>query len=279
MAVNAGAEVVALSAFVLNVARLSFDRIHRWFLILLLSAAIGDAAGARDMPVPPCAGSPTPAYPEALGAPAIDVWLDRDGLESWRPPACLGWQEKPATVLIAVAGRFQHIGAVDELLARLGAVSQYTSIRYWSWSKQRWRQLFEKTAALSAPVRKAERPDFKADEFREEGQLFILQNESGSVGEVIQRVSIIDRTEDGIEIGITNLSAARVAFVTLFEPGGSEMRLWIERETGDRWTYYSLTRLSGATLLARPALKRSYVSRAEAMFHYLIGVERQGRAD
>ena len=52
------------------------------------------------------------------------------------------------------------------------------------------------------------------------------------------------------------------------------MRLWVERETGDRWTYYSLTRLSGAALLARPTLKRSYVSRAEAMFRYLIGVER-----
>ena len=91
---------------------------------------------------------------------------------------------------------------------------------------------------------------------------------------MIQRISIIDRTEDGIEICITNLSAVRVEFLTVFDPGGSEVRLWIERETGNRWRYYSLTRLSGAALMARPTLKRSYVSRAEAMFRYLIGVER-----
>ncbi len=235
----------------------------------------GTVASAHDMPSPPCAGAPIPNYPGALGAPAIDVWLDRHDLESWHLPACLKWQDKPAIALIAVSGLFRHDGTLEDLLTRLGAVSRYTSISYWSWSNQRWRQLFEKTAALSAPLRTAERPDFKADEFREGDQLFILQDETGSMSEVIQRVSIIDRTEDGIEIGITNLSAARVAFLTLFDPGGSEVRLWIEREAEDRWTYYSLTRLSGTGLLAHPAMRRSYVSRAEAMFRYLIGVESQ----
>ena len=57
------------------------------------------------------------------------------------------------------------------------------------------------------------------------------------------------------------------------------MRLWIERESQDRWTYYSLTRLSGSTMLARPVLERSYVNRAEAMFRYLTGTERQQGAD
>lgn len=242
-------------------------------MILCLIATIGSVASARDMPSPPCAGAPIPDYPGALGAPAIDVWLDQHDLESWHPPACLNWQDKPAVALIAVSGLFRHDGTLEELLTRLGAVSRYTSISYWSWSKQRWRQLFEKTAALSAPMRTAVRPDFKADEFGEGHQLFILQDETGSMREVIQRVSIIDRTEDGIEIGITNLSALRVAFLTLFDPGGSEVRLWIEREVEDRWRYYSLTRLSGSAVLARPALERSYVSRAEAMFRYLIGVE------
>ena len=237
-------------------------------VVCLVTAAFGSPQ-ANEMPAPPCAGAPMPAYPSAPDTVTINVWLDQQGLEDWRPPACLDWQEKPATALIAVSGRFRHDGTLKDLLTRLGAVSQYTSIRYWSWSKQRWRNLFENTVALSAPVRTAERPDFKADEFREDCQLFILQNETGAVGEVIQRVSVIERTEDGIEIGITNLSAARVAFLELFDPGGSEMRLWIQREADDRWTYYSLTRLSGAALLAHPDLKRSYVSRAKAMFRYL----------
>jgi hypothetical protein len=273
VAVGTRTEVVALSAFVLNVARAIVGRVNCWFLSFCLMAAIGSVVSARDMPAPPCAGPPNPAYPEAFGMPTIEVWLDQHTLENWDPPACLDWQDRPATALIAVSGLFRHDGTLEDLLARLGAVSRYMSIYYWSWSKQRWRHLFEEAAALSAPVRTAMRPDFKADEFREGNLLYILQNETGSVGEVIQRVSIIDRTEDGIEIGITNLSAARVAFLTLLDPGGSEVRLWIEREADDHWTYYSLARLSGTGLLARSAMKRSYVSRAEAMFRYLADVE------
>ncbi len=233
---------------------------------------------ARDMPVPPCAGPPTPAFPLELGAVAIDVWLDQHGLEDWSPPPCLDRQEETAMVLIAVAGRFQHNGTVDELLARLGAASRYMSISYWSWSRQRWRYLFEKSVALSAPVRSAERQDFKADELRRGGHVFILQDESGAVDEVIQRVSIIDRTENRTEIGVINVTPGRMAFLTLFERGDSTMRLWIEREAEDRWTYYSITRLSGATILARPVLERSYASRAEAMFRYLTSSERRQRA-
>ena len=229
------------------------------------------AAFALDMPAPPCEGPPTPAYPSALDAPRTEVWLDHRDLENWHASACLGWQDKPATALIAVAGRFQHDGTADELLMRLGAISQYTSISYWSWSRKRWRPLFEKSVALSSAVRTAVRRDFKPDELRKGVQVFALQDESGPLGEVIQRVSVIDRTADRIEIGITNVTPARVALLRLFEPGGSNMRLWIERESEGRWTYYSLTRLSGSAMLARPAMQPSYVNRADAMYRYLIG--------
>ena len=275
MAVGAGAEAVALSAFLLNAARAIVDRVDRCFLILLLTVAISSAAWANDMPAPPCAGPPTPDYPTTPDKPAIDVWLDQHELENWDAPACLGWEDRSASVLIAVAGRFELDGTSDELLKSLGAASQYMSISYWSWSRQRWRNLFERSVALSAPERSAERQDFKADELQKGDQVFILQDESGPVGEVIQRLSIIDRTDDRIEIGVTNVTPARIAIVTLFEPGGSDMRLWLERQSRDQWTYYSLTRLSGSTMLARPALERSYANRAAAMFRYLTGAERQ----
>lgn len=275
MAVGTGAEVVALSAFVLNAARAIVDRVDRCFLIPFLTVAISGAASARDMPAPPCAGLPTPVYPSAPDVPAIDVRLNQHELENWDVPACLDWEDRPAMVLIAVAGRFRHYGIVDELLDRLGASSQYTSISYWSRSRQRWRNLFEMSIALSAPERSAERQGFNADELQKGDEVFMLQDESGPVGEVIQRLSIIDRTDDRIEIGVTNVTPARMAVFTLFEPDGSNMRLWLERQSHDQWSYYSLTRLSGSTMLARPALEHSYVNRAKAMFRYLIGAERQ----
>ncbi len=199
MAVGAEAEVVALSAFLLNAAWAIVDRFDRCFLILALTVAIsGGAVLARDLPAPPCAGPVIPVYPTNPDTPAIDVWLDQHVLENRDVPACLGWENRPATVVIAVAGRFQHDGTSDELLVRLGATSQYMSISYWSWSRQRWRNLFEKSVALSARERSAERKDFKADELQKGGQVYILQDESGPVGEVIQRVSIIDRSRQEV---------------------------------------------------------------------------------
>lgn len=240
-------------------------------LVLVMCSAVL----ARDLPAPPCVGPPTPAYPAVLDAPAIDIWLDQQDLSNWRVPACLNWSESTATVLIAVAGRFQHEGSADEMLARLGAASQYNGISYWSWSRQRWRELYAKSVALNAAETSAERPDFEADELQKGGEVFILQDESGPVGEVIQRVTIIDRSENRIEIAVTNVTPARFAFLTLFEPYGSEVRLWLERQAQDQWTYYSLTRLSGSALLAREALERSYSHRAQAMFRYLTGIEPQ----
>ena len=205
----------------------------------------------------------------------MDVWLDQHELKNWHAPACLDWEDRPATVLIAFSGRFEHDGTVDELLVRLGAVSAYASIEYWSWSRKRWRPMFERSVALSAPMRTAVRQDFRADELHPGDRVLVLQDESGPVDEIIQRFSIVDRTTDRIEIAVTNITPARIALLTLFEPGGSEMRLWIERESEGRWTYYCLTRLSGSTLLARTTLERSYANRAEAMFRYLAGIERQ----
>ncbi|MGI9414578.1 MAG: DUF6675 family protein, partial [Hyphomicrobiales bacterium] len=214
-------------------------------------------------------------YPSVLGVLAMDVWLDQHELKNWHAPACLDWEDRPVTVLIAAAGRFDHDGTVDELLVRLGAVSVYASIEYWSWSRKRWRPMFERSVALSVPIRTAVRQDFRADELLPGDRVLVLQDESGPVDEIIMRFSIVDRTTDRIEIAVTNVTPARIALLTLFEPGGSDMRLSIERESEGRWTYYSLTRLSGSTLLARTALERSYANRAEAMFRYLAGAERQ----
>lgn len=197
------------------------------------------------------------------------MWLDHRYLETWQAAPCLAWTMKPATVLVAIAGRFEQSGTTRELLARLGAVSTHASIRYWSVSRQKWRPLLERNFALSAPNRNARRQDFTLDELEAGDQVLVLQDENGPARELIQRYSIIHRDAEKLIVRTTNLTRSKMMLATLFEAGGSDMQLWVEREAGKVWTYYSLTRLSGSSLLANPALERSYMNRAAAFFHFL----------
>lgn len=197
------------------------------------------------------------------------MWLDHRDLETWQAAPCLAWTMKPATVLVAIAGRFEQSGTTRELLARLGAVSTHTSLRYWSVSRRKWRPLLERSFALSAPDPSARRQDFALDELKTGDQVLVLEDENGFAGELIQQFSIIRRDAEKLNVSATNLTPSTMLLATLFEAGGSDMQLWVEHEAGEVWTYYSLTRLSGSSLLANPALERSYMNRAAAFFHFL----------
>ncbi len=241
----------------------------------LLAPACALAASSVPLPRPPCDGQPIPAFPEALHAPMVEVWLDHQELERWRPAPCLGWAKKPATVLIATAGRFEQAGTTRAFLVRLGAVSTHTSIRYWSVSRRTWRPLLEQSFALSAPDPSARRPDFMPDELTSGDRVLVLEDENGPAAELIQQFSIIHRDDEKLVVGATNLTPSTMLLVTLFNAGGSDMQLWLERETGKIWTYYSLTRLSGSSLLAKAALERSYMNRAAAFFHFLAATPKK----
>lgn len=187
----------------------------------------------------------------------------------WQLAPCLGWPVKPTTVLIATAGRFKQAGTVRAVLARLGAVSTHISIHYWSVLRQKWRPLLEQSYALTASEPFDRRRDFTTDELQTGDHVLVLQDENGPVRELIQQFSIIHRDAEKLIVNATNLTSSTMLLVTLLEVGGSDMHLWLERESGQIWTYYSLTRLSGSKLLAKPALERSYMNRAAAFFHFL----------
>jgi hypothetical protein len=235
------------------------------------------AAAEEALLVPPCAGTASPDYPEKPGMAEVDIWLGADEAGGWSAPACLAWDREQATVLAAVAGRFRHAGDSDALLARLAAVSRHVDIEYWSISKRAWRPLVESSQALSKPDPSATRPDFTLDELGAGDHAYVLQDESGPVGAMILEFEIVERGPDVLVVNAENLSPGEMLFKTLFEAGGSKTRFWLQREAGDIWTYYSLSRLAGSSLLGSGFLRRSYANRAAAMFHFLTATEASRR--
>src|SRR3979409_2354071 len=82
------------------------------FALLLLAPS----ARAAD-PQPPRAG--TAPYPRPNSPPSIMLWGEKD-LEQWHPPSCTGWTGRSKFV-VAAAGSFRFSGAMNQLLARIGA--------------------------------------------------------------------------------------------------------------------------------------------------------------
>ena len=115
---------------------------------LLLS---NPGAAAADGPRPPCGEAPQPAYADPGGSPNVQAWSGGDLGSDWRPPDCVGWTSPGFDVLVVLAGSFADPGTAQDLLARFGAISRMTAIRYWSVTDQAWGPLVTSATALSGP--------------------------------------------------------------------------------------------------------------------------------
>jgi hypothetical protein len=138
-----------------------------WRWIVALAPLVWTwSVGAAEPPVPPCAGSPQPAWTSVDAPPAVVIWHPEDLPNGWQPAPCSGLKVADAAVLVGLAGSFREPGGLAAILRRLGAVSQQVGIRYWSTRRQAWRPMLEDAAALTAPDAAARRADFEPREFR-----------------------------------------------------------------------------------------------------------------
>jgi hypothetical protein len=139
---------------------MSTRRLPSTFIIALLMVLLLGAADAVESPRPPCGGSPVPVYPAAVGVPAVQSQT----VTGWAPPTCLGWDGPAPTLLVAIAGRLHEPGGADALLARFGAVSRATGVRYWSVTEQAWQTLIRDAFAVTDAAGTNRRGDFGLEE-------------------------------------------------------------------------------------------------------------------
>jgi len=155
----------------------------------LLILACARAGLAAEPPALPCSGRAFPG-PPPVGAPAaIALWSSNDLGPAWQPPACTGWQAGAARWVIAVSGQFRGPATSDEILARVGGVSQLKSVRYWSVSGKQWRGFLSSAQAVTTTDGKA-RADFSAAEIRSGQDFYFILNDSTAYrGRVMQATS------------------------------------------------------------------------------------------
>jgi len=230
---------------------------------LLLGVA---SAGAAPLPRTDCGA----AAPDAGAAqPHVGIWFG-DELANWMPPQCTGWAAQPFTVLVETAGRTHLTGDADEILGRLARISDLTTIRYWSTTRDRWRALIPEAAALAAPDPAQRRGDFTAADLRA-GPVFFWQEENTPLDAVTYRMTVRRADTDTVAIEISNALAARAGLFERVPPGHHAFFYRFDRREDGGWTLYGLMRSgSGPRLVAR-AGRKSYGNRAVALFRYLAG--------
>jgi hypothetical protein len=174
--------------------------------------------------------------------------------------------------VFAVAGRFRHAGGADPLLARAGAFSRQTEIRFWSAGRGRWQKLYRHSAALADPDTAASRPDFSAGELLPGARLHFVQDDVDPLGPVVQELAVRERAPDRVVITTRNEGGARFYGVPVLAAGGLEAYFHVEREAGDLWRYYALTRVRLLVPDAMAPPPEDYLNQGVALFRFLASM-------
>jgi hypothetical protein len=189
----------------------------------------------------------------------------------WRAPACLGSWPESYRFVIALAGR---LGKADhrELLARMGAISSYRGVRYFSVTENAWRELIRDASALSDAIPSHRRADFTADEVAAGTPVFFVEEDNRSSEPVVYRMRALLATPERIIVETANVTSISAMMLTLFPPESLIAAYMFTRLENGEWGLYVISassmKASGMVSLATA----SYVNRAQALFGHLAGV-------
>ena len=244
----------------------------RGVLVVWVLAVHALAWAEANGPILPCGDGTYPPY-AGVGKPVhVHVWLQGDLPQPWVPTACSSWKPIEFTVLATGTGRFRFGGTVEHLLTKIGAISDLTTIQYWSVTSGSWKDLIPEAFALSTEDQASRRENFSPEDLRVGRALFFWQAESTSVGTGVYRLRVLVREEHRLMVEVVNTDPLTLAFLTLFEPGESQVLYFFEKESSGIWRYYSLFRTSGQPIPLVSLQKNSYINRTVAMFRYFSGI-------
>jgi len=243
---------------------------HALVLIAYMMRGLDPAVAGE--PHVPCGSDPYPAYAAPGPQPTISLWRADELPADWVPPACTGWKPRQGDEVVALAGRFEHQGSFDELVARAGAFSRQTEILYWKEKKKRWEQLYKASAALGSSDPASQRPDFSPAEFGVGTPLYFVQDDTEPIGPIVHELIVRERSQTRLVVSTRSLNRGAVYGMSVIPPGGLEGFFLVEHETGPIWRYYALTRVHLLIPAALAPPPEDHLNKAVALFRFLAGI-------
>ena len=200
--------------------------------------SLGNVLGSNTTPcaVPPELVFPLDGEPPNV-ASATGSQLSPEAIA----PSCLGWQSDPPLILASVWGRFQSVGGDEAVLSRLGAISHFRGLHYWSVTDRRIEELITNAFAVDTPTTQDARADFTSSEIVQGRELFFVEQDNRLPNPVVYRLSIIERRRGHIVIALSNVSPVRRFLLTLFEPGDLRTAFLFDQVDDASWTFYAVS--------------------------------------
>jgi hypothetical protein len=201
----------------------------------------------------------------------VRSWSKSDFGGDWRPPACTGWAAPGFTTLVTIAARFRDTSDVGGMLRHVGAISELTGIRYWSTGHKEWRTLIVDAYALTDSQSGLRRGDFKPDEMKKAGVLYLEQVDNLS-GKAIYRMHIAEASANRLVFAIENVGTVHYHFIPVFHPGEMQSIYFLNRESDSVWRYYSIMRTGKNANQLIAGNGSSLVNRAVAFYRHFAGI-------
>ena len=233
------------------------------------------APAPAETPLLPCAGQRI-GFPPVDAEPTIRIFKETD-LAGWTPPACTGWPAEKFEFVGTAAASFRHNGDAIELARRYGAISEYAAMRYFSPSRQAWRELSFEAFALKDANPANKRGDFTAAEFVPGIAHYFWQRGAteaprpfpGSI-DLVNRIDVLERTPDRLVVVVTS-EPGTVAVVMRLGRGDIRVVYFLERDENARdvWHYFALTSLAGIAALGADNF---YRASARGVFRHTAGL-------
>jgi hypothetical protein len=185
---------------------------------------------------------------------------------------CIRWAAQHFTLLTALAGKFHFEGDADTLLARFGDISAWRGIQYWSVSDSRFLTLITDSAAVAASDGAHRRADFSIGEMKSGVDLYFVQKDNRSSGEVTYRMRVEESASNRFVIAIENVSTIWFLILPVFGPGDVKATYVVERLEPTDWGYYSLSGVKEGSSALTAGNEASYINRANAVYHHVTGL-------
>jgi hypothetical protein len=247
------------------------------FAVTALIACVG-AVGpvVADSLTEPSASCPIFFWPSSANTVSplgVATWTGTEFPHELAP--CIGWDFQKFTAFAAVAGTFQT-AHLDAVLSRIGAISTYKGMRYWSVTDHRLEPLIKEAFAVEGSSAINRRSDFTPADMQVGRELFFTEQDNRSSDPVLYRMKVIERSPDRIVVDITNTNKVRRFLLTLFEPGDLRTALFISRTADGIWTCYALSAFHPTTLTGLLDSHKSQVNRVIALYGHIAELDDSG---
>jgi hypothetical protein len=244
-----------------------------WAGVVLAGLLLGPEMALSDSgPTPPCDAALSAPYPPFGNPPNVRAWNARDLPRAWNAPQCARWATQRFTLLTALSAKFDFGGDADQLLARFAAISAWRGMKYWSAGDGKFLTLITDSAAVDSSDGERRRRDFSVDEMKSGKDLYFIQDDNRSSGDVAYRMRVIEDHGNRLVVTIENVSTVRVVLLPIFEPGDIRTVYIFQKLGQGSWGYYSLLSAKDGGLGLIEGHEDSFISRASAFFHYLAGL-------